>query len=285
MTNQTAVLIETITALGAEVCWCSCNIFSTQDHTTIAIAWDSAIVIAWKGENLQEYGWCTERALDWGPGGGPDLIVDDGGEATLLIHEGVKVEEAYAKDGTLPDFTSFDNPEFQTVLSILRDGMKVDLKKYHKMKDRLMGVLEETTTGVHRIYKMQANGTLLFLAINVGTKSKFDNLYMCHHSLSNALMRATDVMLADKVVVVCGYSDVGKGCAAAMKAVGSRVVVTKINLICALQATMEGLPVLILDDVVQIANILVTTTGNKDIIMVDLLILFLAKEVKNLFFR
>ncbi|MCO5574062.1 hypothetical protein L7F22_027839 [Adiantum nelumboides] len=272
MTIQTAVLIETLTALGAEVRWCSCNIFSTQDHAAAAIARDSAAVFAWKGENLQEYWWCTERALDWGPGGGPDLIVDDGGDATLLIHEGVKAEEAYAKDGTLPDPTSSDNPEFQIVLSILRDGMKVDPKKYHKMKDRLVGVSEETTTGVHRLYQMQANGTLLFPAINVNdsvTKSKFDNLYGCRHSLPDGLMRATDVMLAGKVVVVCGYGDVGKGCAAAMKAAGSRVVVTEIDPICALQATMEGLPVLTLADVVETADIFVTTTGNKDIIMVN----------------
>ncbi|KAI5084475.1 hypothetical protein GOP47_0000644 [Adiantum capillus-veneris] len=272
MTIQTAVLIETLTALGAEVRWCSCNIFSTQDHAAAAIARDSAAVFAWKGENLQEYWWCTERALDWGPGGGPDLIVDDGGDATLLIHEGVKAEEAYAKDGSLPDPSSSDNPEFQIVLSILRDGIKMDPKKYHKMKDRLVGVSEETTTGVHRLYQMQANGSLLFPAINVNdsvTKSKFDNLYGCRHSLPDGLMRATDVMLAGKVVVVCGYGDVGKGCAAAMKAAGSRVVVTEIDPICALQATMEGLPVQTLEDVVETADIFVTTTGNKDIIMVS----------------
>ncbi|KAL0382812.1 UNVERIFIED_CONTAM: Adenosylhomocysteinase [Sesamum calycinum] len=241
MTIQTAVLIETLTALGAEVRWCSCNIFSTQDHAAAAIARDSAAVFAWKGETLQEYWWCTERALDWGPGGGPDLIVDDGGDATLLIHEGVKAEEA-------------------------------DPKKYTKMKERLVGVSEETTTGVKRLYQMQANGSLLFPAINVNdsvTKSKFDNLYGCRHSLPDGLMRATDVMIAGKVGVVCGYGDVGKGCAAALKQAGARVVVTEIDPICALQALMEGFQVLTLEDVVAEADIFVTTTGNKDIIMVD----------------
>ncbi|CAI0437680.1 unnamed protein product [Linum tenue] len=230
MTIQTAVLIETLTALGAEVRWCSCNIFSTQDHAAAAIARDSAAVFAWKGETLQEYWWCTERALDWGPGGGPDLIVDDGGDATLLIHEGVKAEE------------------------------------------ELVGVSEETTTGVKRLYQMQANGTLLFPAINVNdsvTKSKFDNLYGCRHSLPDGLMRATDVMIAGKVAVICGYGDVGKGCAAAMKQAGARVIVTEIDPICALQALMEGLQVLTLEDVVSEADIFCTTTGNKDIIMVD----------------
>ncbi|CAI0437679.1 unnamed protein product [Linum tenue] len=231
MTIQTAVLIETLTALGAEVRWCSCNIFSTQDHAAAAIARDSAAVFAWKGETLQEYWWCTERALDWGPGGGPDLIVDDGGDATLG-----------------------------------------DPKKYHKMKERLVGVSEETTTGVKRLYQMQANGTLLFPAINVNdsvTKSKFDNLYGCRHSLPDGLMRATDVMIAGKVAVICGYGDVGKGCAAAMKQAGARVIVTEIDPICALQALMEGLQVLTLEDVVSEADIFCTTTGNKDIIMVD----------------
>ncbi|CAN6580213.1 unnamed protein product [Malus baccata var. baccata] len=260
MTIQTAVLIETLTALGAEVRWCSCNIFSTQDHAAAAIARDSAAVFAWKGETLQEYWWCTERALDWGPGGGPDLIVDDGGDATLLIHEGVKAEEEFAKSGTLPDPSSTDNQEFQLVLTIIRDGLKTDPKRYHKMKDRLVGVSEETTTGVKRLYQMQASGALLFPAINVNdsvTKSKFDNLYGCRHSLPDGLMRATDVMIA------------GKGCAAALKQAGSRVVVTEIDPICALQALMEGLQVLPLEDVVSQADIFVTTTGNKDIIMVD----------------
>uniref|UniRef100_A0A0D6R166 Adenosylhomocysteinase n=1 Tax=Araucaria cunninghamii TaxID=56994 RepID=A0A0D6R166_ARACU len=272
MTIQTAVLIETLTALGAEVRWCSCNIFSTQDHAAAAIARDSAAVFAWKGETLQEYWWCTERALDWGPGGGPDLIVDDGGDATLLIHEGVKAEIEFAKSGAIPDPSSTTNPEFQLVLGLIKESLKEDPLKYHKMKDRLVGVSEETTTGVHRLYQMQANGTLLFPAINVNdsvTKSKFDNLYGCRHSLPDGLMRATDVMIAGKVGVVCGYGDVGKGCAAALKAAGARVIVTEIDPICALQALMEGIPVLTLADVVSTADIFVTTTGNKDIIMVD----------------
>ncbi|KAD0494650.1 hypothetical protein E3N88_44175 [Mikania micrantha] len=267
MTIQTGVLIETLTALGAEVRWCSCNIFSTQDHAAAAIARDSAAVFAWKGETLQEYWWCTERALDWGPGGGPDLIVDDGGDATLLIHEGVKAEEEFEKTGKLPDPNSTDNAEFQIVLSIIKDGLQTDPKKYHKMKERLVGVSEETTTGVKRLYQMQANGTLLFPAINVN--DSFDNLYGCRHSLPDGLMRATDVMIAGKVAVVCGYGDVGKGCAAAMKQAGARVIVTEIDPICALQATMEGLQVLTLEDVVSEADIFVTTTGNKDIIMVS----------------
>ncbi|XP_024404020.1 adenosylhomocysteinase [Physcomitrium patens] len=272
MTIQTAVLIETLTALGAEVRWCSCNIFSTQDHAAAAIARDSAAVFAWKGETLQEYWWCTERALDWGPDGGPDLIVDDGGDATLLIHEGVKAEDVYAKDGTLPDPESTTNAEFKIVLTILRDGMKENPNKYHKMAERLVGVSEETTTGVKRLYQMMDNGSLLFPAINVNdsvTKSKFDNLYGCRHSLPDGLMRATDVMIAGKVAVIFGYGDVGKGCASAMKAAGARVIVTEIDPICALQALMEGYQVLRLEDCVEYADIFCTTTGNKDIIMVS----------------
>ncbi|CAA7400621.1 unnamed protein product [Spirodela intermedia] len=279
MTIQTAVLIETLTALGAEVRWCSCNIFSTQDHAAAAIARDSAAVFAWKGETLQEYWWCTERCLDWGAGGGPDLIVDDGGDATLLIHEGVKAEEEFEKTGKLPDPNSTDNAEFQIVLGLIRDSLKVDPHRYRKMKERLVGVSEETTTGVKRLYQMQANGTLLFPAINVNdavTKSKFDNLYGCRHSLPDGLMRATDVMIAGKVAVVCGYGDVGKGCAAALKQAGARVMVTEIDPICALQALMEGIPVLTLEDVLSEADIFVTTTGNKDIIMVDHM-----KKMKN----
>ncbi|XP_061372991.1 adenosylhomocysteinase-like isoform X2 [Gastrolobium bilobum] len=227
MTIQTAVLIETLTALGAEVRWCSCNIFSTQDHAAAAIARDSA---------------------------------------------GVKAEELFEKTGQVPDPASTDNAEFQIVLTIIRDGLKTDPKRYRKMKERLVGVSEETTTGVKRLYQMQANGTLLFAAINVNdsvTKSKFDNLYGCRHSLPDGLMRATDVMIAGKVAVVCGYGDVGKGCASALKQAGARVIVTEIDPICALQALMEGLQVLTLEDVVAYADIFVTTTGNKDIIMVD----------------
>eukprot|EP00245_Coleochaete_scutata_P013542 TRINITY_DN5545_c0_g1_i1.p1 TRINITY_DN5545_c0_g1~~TRINITY_DN5545_c0_g1_i1.p1 ORF type:complete len:487 (-),score=138.03 TRINITY_DN5545_c0_g1_i1:661-2121(-) len=272
MTIQTAVLIETLTALGAEVRWCSCNIFSTQDHAASAIARDSAAVFAWKGETLLEYWWCTERALDWGKESGPDLIVDDGGDATLLIHEGYKAEIAFAKDGTVPDPESTTNPEFQIVLSIIRDGLKTDPKRYHHMVAKMVGVSEETTTGVKRLYQMQTAGTLLFPAINVNdsvTKSKFDNLYGCRHSLPDGLMRATDVMIAGKVAFIAGYGDVGKGCASAMKQAGARVIVSEIDPICALQATMEGYQVLPLDDVVGEVDIFVTTTGNKDIIMVD----------------
>ncbi|CAK9137508.1 unnamed protein product [Ilex paraguariensis] len=279
MNIQTAVFIETLTALGATVRCCSCNIFSTQDHAAAVIARDDAAVFAWKGETLQEYWWCIERALDWGSEGGPDLIVDDGGDATLLIHEGVKAEEEYEKTGKLPDPSSTDNVEFQLVLGIIKDGIKVDPKKYHEMKERLVGVSEQTTSGVRRLYQMQVNGTLLFPAINVNdsvTKKKFDNLYGCRHSLLDGLMRATDVMIAGKVSVVCGYGDVGKGCAAALKQAGARVIVTEIDPICALQALMEGIPVLTLEDVVKEADIFVTTTGNKDIIMVHHM-----KQMKN----
>ncbi|KAJ0106534.1 hypothetical protein Patl1_18202 [Pistacia atlantica] len=279
MTIQTAVLIETLTALGAEVRWCSCNIFSTQDHAAAAITRDSASVFAWKGETLEEYWWCTERALDWGPGGGPDLIVDDGGDATLLIHEGVKAEEEYQKTGKLVDPTVSHNAEFGIVLEIIREGLLIDPWRYRKMKKRLVGVSEETTTGVKRLYQMQANGTLLFPAINVNdsvTKSKFDNLYGCRHSLPDVVMRATDVMIAGKIAVVCGYGDVGKGCATALKAAGARVIVTEIDPICALQALMEGIQVLTLEDVVSEADIFVTATGNKDIIMIHHM-----KQMKN----
>nr|AGV54286.1 adenosylhomocysteinase [Phaseolus vulgaris] len=215
MTIQTAVLIETLTALGAEVRWCSCNIFSTQDHAAAAIARDSAAVFAWKGETLQEYWWCTERALDWGPGGGPDLIVDDGGDATLLIHEGVKAEELFEKTGELPDPTSTDNAEFQIVLTIIKDGLKSDPTRYRKMKKRLVGVSEETTTGVKRLYQMQANGTLLFPAINGNDsvpKNSFDNLYGCRHSLPDGFRRASGLMLAAMEVVVGGHVVISDKC-------------------------------------------------------------------------
>eukprot|EP00897_Mesotaenium_endlicherianum_P005555 jgi/Mesen1/5027/ME000025S04427 len=272
MTIQTAVLIETLTALGADVRWCSCNIFSTQDHAAAAIARDSAAVFAWKGETLEEYWWCTERCLDWGRGSGPDLIVDDGGDATLLIHEGVKAEEEFEKSGAVPDPTSTTNPEFIIVLTIIRDGLKENPTKYRDMAKRIKGVSEETTTGVKRLYQMQIAGSLLFPAINVNdsvTKSKFDNLYGCRHSLPDGLMRATDVMIAGKSACICGYGDVGKGCAAAMKAAGARVTVTEIDPICALQATMEGYVVDTLESCVATTDIFVTTTGNKDIIMLE----------------
>ncbi|KAL3143472.1 hypothetical protein ABBQ38_002281 [Trebouxia sp. C0009 RCD-2024] len=270
MTIQTAVLIETLTALGAEVRWCSCNIFSTQDHAAAAIARDTCPVFAWKGETLEEYWWCTEQMLTWPDGSGPDLIVDDGGDATLLIHEGQKAEIAYAKDGTVPDPSSTDNPEFKLVLTIIKGSLQKDAQKWTKMAKACQGVSEETTTGVKRLYEMQASKTLLFPAINVNdsvTKSKFDNVYGCRHSLPDGIMRATDVMLAGKAVFVAGYGDVGKGSAAAMKAAGARVFIGEIDPICALQATMEGYTVLPLDDCLDTCDVFVTTTGNKDIIM------------------
>ncbi|KAK9278384.1 hypothetical protein L1049_027949 [Liquidambar formosana] len=279
MTIQTAVLIETLTALGAQIRWCSCNIFSTQDHAAAAIARDSAAVFAWKGETLEEYWWCTEKALNWGPDGGPDLIIDDGGDATLLVHEGVKAEEEYERSGKVPDPNETDNVEFKVVLGIIRDGLVGDPRKYRRMKERLVGVSEETTTGVKRLYQMMTNGTLLFPAININdsvTKSKFDNLYGCRHSLPDGLMRATDVMIAGKIAVVCGYGDVGKGCAAALKRAGARVIVTEADPICALQALMEGIQVLTLEDVISEADIFVTATGNKNIIMVPHM-----KKMKN----
>jgi adenosylhomocysteinase len=238
MTIQTAVLIETLTALGAEVRWCSCNIFSTQDHAAAATARDSAAVFAWKGETLEEYWWCTEQMLTWPDADGCDLIVDDGGDATLLIHEGVKAEAAYKKDGTVPDPDSTDNPEFHIVLKIIKRTLGEDPQKWTKMAAKCQGVSEETTTGVKRLYEMQDAGHLLFPAINVNdsvTKSKFDNVYGCRHSLPDGIMRATDVMIAGKTVFVAGYGDVGKGSAASMKAAGARVIVGEIDPICALQ--------------------------------------------------
>ncbi|KAG2444188.1 hypothetical protein HYH02_009126 [Chlamydomonas schloesseri] len=270
MTIQTAVLIETLTALGAEVRWCSCNIFSTQDHAAAAIARDSAAVFAWKGETLEEYWWCTEQALTWAGCDGPDLLVDDGGDATLLIHEGLKAEAAYAKDGTLPNPDSTDNAEFKIVLGLIRDSIKKDATKWTRMAKKVVGVSEETTTGVKRLYEMQASGSLLFPAINVNdsvTKSKFDNVYGCRHSLPDGIMRATDVMIAGKVAFIAGYGDVGKGCASAMKAAGARTIVSEIDPICALQASMEGYQVMPLEDCLETADIFITTTGNKDIIM------------------
>ncbi|KAG2494843.1 hypothetical protein HYH03_007083 [Edaphochlamys debaryana] len=270
MTIQTAVLIETLTALGAEVKWCSCNIFSTQDHAAAAIARDSAAVFAWKGETLEEYWWCTEQALTWAGCDGPDLLVDDGGDATLLIHEGLKAEAAFAKDGTLPDPASTDNAEFKIVLGLIRDTIQKDPTKWTRMAKKVVGVSEETTTGVKRLYEMQAGGTLLFPAINVNdsvTKSKFDNVYGCRHSLPDGIMRATDVMIAGKTAFIAGYGDVGKGCASAMKAAGARVIVSEIDPICALQACMEGYQILPLEDCLDFVDIFITTTGNKDIIM------------------
>lgn len=274
MTIQTAVLIETLAELGAEVRWCSCNIFSTQDHAAAAIVKaNTAKVFAWKGETLEEYWWCTYQALVWPDAeGGPNLIVDDGGDVTLLIHEGVKAEAAYRKDGTLPDPNSVADGEFRIVLRLLRNTIPKNPDQWTKLAAKVHGVSEETTTGVHRLHQMAAKNALLFPAINVNdsvTKSKFDNVYGCRHSLPDGIMRATDVMIAGKFVAICGYGDVGKGCAQAMKAAGARVCVTEIDPICALQACMEGYYVVRLDDVIADVDIVITTTGNKDIIMAD----------------
>jgi len=269
MTIQTAVLIETLEQLGADVRWCSCNIFSTQDHAAATIAQAGFPVFAWKGESLKEYWWCTNMALSF-PEGGPNLIVDDGGDATLLIHKGYEAENAFADNGTLPDPDTADNEEFACILELLRDELQKDPQRWHKVAEGMVGVSEETTTGVHRLYQMQDDGSLLFPAINVNdsvTKSKFDNLYGCRHSLVDGIMRATDVMLAGKMAIVCGYGDVGKGCAQSLRAQGARVVISEIDPICALQACMEGYEVKTLDDVVSQADVFVTTTGNKGIIL------------------
>lgn len=279
MTIQTAVLIETLSALGADVRWCSCNIFSTQDHAAAAVAAKgTGAVYAWKGETLEEYWECTLAAITWptddGKGTGMDIIVDDGGDMTLLIHEGYQAENAFEKDGTLPDPDATDNEELKIVRKIIRRELQVDPKRWHKMVPRCVGVSEETTTGVHRLYDMEKQGTLLFPAINVNdsvTKSKFDNLYGCQHSLPDSLMRATDVMLAGKKALICGFGDVGKGCAKAMKAAGCIVYVSEIDPICALQACMEGLQVVKPESVISQIDFIVTATGNKGIVTYDLM--------------
>ena len=268
MTIQTAVLIETLTALGAEVRWASCNIFSTQDHAAAAIAKAGIPVFAWKGETLEEYWWCTEQALTWADGQGPNMILDDGGDATLLVHKGVEFEAA----GAVPDPATADSDEFRIILETLQRSLAADPQRWTRTAAGIKGVTEETTTGVHRLYQMQETGQLLFPAINVNdsvTKSKFDNLYGCRHSLVDGINRATDVMLAGKVTVVCGYGDVGKGCAEALRGQGARVIVTEVDPICALQAAMEGFQVLTLEDVVETADVFITATGNKDIITAD----------------
>merc|ERR1711920_986843 len=275
MTIQTGVLIETLDALGATVRWCSCNIFSTQDHAAAAIAEaGTAAVFAWKDESLAEYWECTLNAItfpkDDGKGYGPDMIVDDGGDMTLLVHKGVEYEAAYAKDGSLPDPSTTDDAEMKIVLGLLAREIPKDPKRFTTMAKRIVGVSEETTTGVHRLYQMSKAGTLLFPAINVNdsvTKSKFDNLYGCKHSLPDGIMRATDVMIAGKKAMVCGYGDVGKGCAMALKAQGAIVYVAECDPICALQACMEGMQVARLADVVGEIDIFITATGNKGIIM------------------
>jgi adenosylhomocysteinase len=270
MTVQTAVLIETLKACGADLRWCSCNIFSTQDHAAAAVAQaKSAAVFAWKEETIEEYWWCTVQALTWPDGSGPNMIVDDGGDATLLIHEGFRAEEAFVKDGTLPDLEGKEG-EFLVVLTIVKQFLEKGVTdKWHNLVADFTGVSEETTTGVHRLLQMANESKLLFPAINVNdsvTKSKFDNLYGCRHSLQDAIMRATDVMIAGKVACVCGFGDVGKGSAASLRACGARVLITEIDPICALQACMEGYEVLTLDDCVEYADIFVTCTGNEDIL-------------------
>eukprot|EP00854_Cymbomonas_tetramitiformis_P021894 gene21894-26366_t len=273
MTIQTAVLIETLTALGATVRWCSCNIFSTQDHAAAAVARDSAAVFAWKGETLEEYWWCTEKCIVW-DGRPLDMIVDDGGDATLLIHEGVKFEAEYAKNKTLPDPSTTDNAEFKLVLGLLKESIPKFPTRYTDIAKSCMGVSEETTTGVKRLYEMCAAGTLLFPAINVNdsvTKSKFDNVYGCRHSLPDGIMRATDVMIAGKTTWIGGFGDVGKGSAMSMKAAGARCIVSEIDPICALQACMDGYQIMPIEDCLSYVDIFVTTTGNKDIIMADMM--------------
>ena len=274
MTIQTAVLIETLVELGADVRWCSCNIFSTQDHAAAAIAARGIPVFAWKGETLEEYWWCTDMALRFPDGKGPNLIVDDGGDATLLIHWGYKAEN----NAPFIDRKG-GNHEEQVILDTLNRILKEDNARWHRTVSELKGVSEETTTGVHRLYQMLEAGELLIPAINVNdsvTKSKFDNLYGCRESLADGIKRATDVMIAGKVVVVLGYGDVGKGCAKSMKSYGARVLVTEIDPICALQAAMEGFEVTTMEKAVKEGNIFVTTTGNKDVITIDHL-----KEMKD----
>merc|ERR1711939_632640 len=280
MTIQTAVLIETLADMGAKVRWCSCNIFSTQDHAAAAVAKaGTSVVFAWKGETLPEYWWCTEQMLTWPGSDGADQIVDDGGDATLLIHKGREFEEKYAKDKSLPDPMSTSNAEFKCVLQIIRDSIPRDPTKWTRMAKQCKGVSEETTTGVHRLKEMAAKGELLFPAINVNdcvTKSKFDNVYGCRHSLPDSIMRATDVMIGGKRALVAGYGDVGKGCAFALRGCGARVFITEVDPICALQACMEGFQVATLEQVVGEVDIFVSCTGNYNIIKLDMM-----KKMKN----
>jgi adenosylhomocysteinase len=276
MTVQTAVLIETLVALGAEVRWASCNIFSTQDHAAAAVAVGpdgtpddprGIPVFAWKGETLEEYWWCTVQALSW-PEEGPNMLLDDGGDATLLVHLGAEYEAARA----VPSDETAGSEEERVILSVLRESLEADPQRFTRMAEGIIGVTEETTTGVIRLYERHANGTLLFPAINVNdsvTKSKFDNIYGCRHSLIDGINRATDVMIAGKTAVICGYGDVGKGCAESLRGQGARVVVTEIDPICALQASMQGYEVKQLESVIDSADIFITATGNKDVITAD----------------
>ena len=269
MTIQTAVLIETLTELGANVRWASCNIFSTQDHAAAAIVKAGTSVFAWKGENLKDYWWCTKKAFDFGNGKGPNLLVDDGGDATLMVHKGYKVEE---NPKLLDKDYSSESEDIRELMACLKEVYKKDSAHWHRIVKDIKGVSEETTTGVHRLYQMKKEGMLLFPAFNVNdsvTKSKFDNLYGCRESLADGIKRATDVMVAGKTVVVCGYGDVGKGCCQSMRGFGARVIVTEIDPICALQAAMEGYEVTTLEDVLSKGDIYVTATGNCDIITAE----------------
>jgi adenosylhomocysteinase len=268
MTVQTAVLIETLVALGARVRWASCNIFSTQDHAAAAIAAAGIPVFAWKGETLEEYWWATEQALTWPDGDGPNMILDDGGDATLLVHKGVEYERA----GAVPDPDSAASEELAVILRALERSLEADPERWTRLAAGVKGVTEETTTGVLRLYQYAQTGDLLFPAINVNdsvTKSKFDNIYGCRHSLIDGLNRATDVMIGGKMAVICGYGDVGKGCAESLRGQGARVIVTEIDPICALQAAMQGYEVRTLEEVVETADIFITATGNRDVITAD----------------
>jgi len=277
MTVQTAVLIETLTALGAEVRWCSCNIFSTQDHAAAAVVVGpdgtpeeprGVSVYAWKGETLKQYWWCAEEALTWPDGQGPNMILDDGGDATLLVHKGAEYERA----GAVPDPAGAENEEMRIILELLSRSLEEDPQRFTRIAAQVKGVTEETTTGVHRLYQFAEQGKLLFPAINVNdsvTKSKFDNKYGCRHSLIDGINRATDVLIGGKLAVVCGYGDVGKGCAESLRGQRARVVITEIDPICALQAAMDGYQVLTLEDVIGTADMFITATGNRDVITVD----------------
>ena len=277
MTIQTAMLIETLVALGADVRWVSCNIFSTQDHAAAAVVVgphgtaddpQGVPVFAWKGESLEEYWWCTEQLLRWPGASGPTMILDDGGDATLFVHKGLEFERA----GFVPAPESANSEEYRVILTLLNKIISSGDKIFGPMSESIIGVSEETTTGVHRLYEMQRDGTLLFAAINVNdavTKSKFDNKYGCRHSLIDGINRATDTLIGGKVAVICGYGDVGKGCAESLKGQGARVIITEIDPICALQAAMDGFQVTTLEEALPIADIIITATGNKDIVSVE----------------